>query len=347
MKRDKSEKYEEMVIRLGRQLASRMMLQNIGQKELAKRIGQSQATVSNLINGKTDSSMKNLFLAFEALGSNPLEEIRHAVTNLAKTVQAETALGGTLINNPDDPVFIGQKGTFFIYFCATDKYEKQIVRGLLNIVEESGSCTAELRIGNNVSSDSGFEFSAKDKIYKGDVYISPLQKAVFINLKSEKLGEMCQIVCPLLNIQDEDRKLKCNMGVATTISAGANNRMPTAHRIFMVRNKLTMEEEREIQGQLLLNKDRIHISEERFKEMCNKEHPGKEFIKCFEKHRTMQEYYEIDEGSFKRILEQDPTGFRDVCMLRLYSDAPRNNKISSKVIGSIFHGLHFQRRKNS
>ena len=43
MKRDKSEKYEEMVIRLGRQLASRMMLQNIGQKELAKRIGQSQA----------------------------------------------------------------------------------------------------------------------------------------------------------------------------------------------------------------------------------------------------------------------------------------------------------------
>ena len=108
-----------------------------------------------------------------------------------------------------------------------------------------------------------------------------------------------------------------------------------------------MEEEREIQGQLLLNKNRIHISEERFKEMCNKEHPGKEFIKCFEKHRTMQEYYEIDEGSFKRILEQDPTGFRDVCMLRLYSDAPRNNKISSKVIGSIFHGLHFQRRKNS
>lgn len=79
MNERESKKYEELVKRLGRQLASRMKLENVEQSELAKRIGQSQSTISNIVNGKTDTSIKKIFMAFEALGADPLEEIRYAV----------------------------------------------------------------------------------------------------------------------------------------------------------------------------------------------------------------------------------------------------------------------------
>ena len=68
MKKKKSENYEKLASSLGRQLASRMKLQNVGQSELAERIGQSQSTISNIITGKTDTSIKNIFFAFEELG---------------------------------------------------------------------------------------------------------------------------------------------------------------------------------------------------------------------------------------------------------------------------------------
>ena len=87
MKKKKSENYEKLASSLGRQLASRMKLQNVGQSELAERIGQSQSTISNIITGKTDTSIKNIFFAFEALGLDPIEEIRHAISD--KTVSAK------------------------------------------------------------------------------------------------------------------------------------------------------------------------------------------------------------------------------------------------------------------
>lgn len=341
MNERESKKYEELVKRLGRQLASRMKLENVEQSELAKRIGQSQSTISNIVNGKTDTSIKKIFLAFEALGADPLEEIRYAVIkNTTSVIDNNTVSDSVLISRPDNPAFRGQKGLFYIYFCSTDKYENEIVHGVLNIDEEGDNCTAELRIGNNIFSKSGFGAVSKDKIYKGNVSISILQKAVFINLTSEKLGERCQIICPHLSINDDKRKLKCNMGVATTISAGAHNRIPTVHRIFMTRDKLSEIGEREIHGQLLLNKDRIHISEEKFLEMCEKENPGNKFVECFEQHSLKQVYYEINEDSFKDLLVQDATGFHDLSIMRLYSDAPRNNKISSSMVGNLFHGLY-------
>lgn len=301
MKKKKSENYEKLASSLGRQLASRMKLQNVGQSELAERIGQSQSTISNIITGKTDTSIKNIFFAFEALGLDPIEEIRHAISD--KTVSAkDTVMSDELINDPGDPIFIGQTGIFFTYFPSTSGYEEQLVRGVLNITEEEGRCVAELRIGNNVLPKSGFDSTAEDKIYKGDVSISKLQSAVFINLQSEKLGEICQIICPFLNIQDKRRDLKCNIGIASTICAGAEKRIPTIHRIFMTRDKLTAEEEREIHGQLLLTKDYIRISEKRFQEMCEKEQIGNAFLECFRKYRTKLDYYEIKENSFDDLL---------------------------------------------
>lgn len=343
MGKKKSENYEKLAKRLGRQLASRMTLQNIEQDELAKKIGQSQSTISNIIRGKTDSSMKNIFLAFEALGLDPLEEIRHAVSNKSMSAK-ETRISERLINDPNDPVFIGKMGKFYTYFHSTREYETQIVRGILSINEEAGRCIAELRIGNNILPQNGFDSSTEDKIYKGTVHISNLQNAVFINLKNEELGEICQIICPFLSIQGKKKYLQCNIGVVTTCSAGAEQRVPTMHRIFMTRNKLNSLEEREIQGQLRLTKEHLYISEKRFQEMCEKEQPGEEFLNCFQRHCSKQMYYEIKESNFEDLLIQKPTGFRDICMLKLYSEAFWNNKVSSGMVGSIFHGLDFQKK---
>lgn len=337
--------YELLTSRLGKRIREEMARQNIDQASLAGKIGQSQAAISNIITGKTNVSMKTVFLAMEALEMDPLKELEYCsrdsshapARNLDLFSKQLREMTRDFISSPSCKEFNGQLGTFHIYFHSTNSHENKVLHGTLELRPIDGQCLATLDLICNKDAEDADD---GHKLYTGAAFISLPQQAVYILLASNKLSELCFLIYPYNRILSARSSLECTMAISVTISAGIDSRLPTAHRIFLSRRKLDEKSIHLIRGQLLLNKSMILISKEAFEEMRTHEHLHSEFLHYIMNHCDKGSYYAIEEIPFKNLTHNGKTSyFHDLCILRSYSSAPKNNKINPQVIAKIYHEI--------
>lgn len=316
------------------------------QKALAAKAGLSQSTVSNMISGKKEATIKEIFTLMELLDMEPLKVLADCIGDASvpdslaydakptgpAPLDRLLCLDG-FITDPGAEEFHGQAGEFHTYFLATNRYDDSCVRGILRLEEKYGRCAASLEL---VAEAEPTKEQGEKKLYHGFAVISSKQKAVYILLAGNDVSELCFLSYPHQAILAKRRRLECTMAVAATVSSGADSRRPTIHRMFLSRRALTAEAEEQIRGQLKLNHSSIMILKKNFLAVCAEASLSPEFIDRFMKACKTAEYYEIDEGSLKELEKTSHTYFRDLSFLRKYSTAPKNNKIHTGTIGDIF-----------
>lgn len=336
--------YEYLMKGLGKRIYSEMHRLGLDQKELALQSRQSQATISNIISGKTSVSMKTVFEVMQVLNLDPLVELEYCSR---RTEQSEVSLQNPITNlltsnsqqliyDPNHIAFHGQLGHYYTYFHSTNPNSSRLIRGDLTMYEEQQLCRVKMQIN---AGDTSSPADKEIKIYTGYAFISLIQKAVYVLLTNEFIGEMSFLIFPYQQILTKGRRIECTMAMALTVSSGVDSRLPTAHRIFLSRKLLDSDSEKLIMAQLLMNKSMIRISESQYREMLLKEHMNRDFINYFQHHMSKTTYYEIDEDIFKQFIRKIPETYQDICMLREYSTAPKNMKISENAISRIFHRI--------
>lgn len=332
------EEYTFLVEKLGKRIEREMEYRGIDQKKLANLSKLSQATISNIISGKTVVSIKKIFQILECLELDPLKEVANCLSDFHdKRESLENSIlrleqTSKFICNCQNQAFHGYLGRYNMYFVSTNPYENKCIHGDIRIFESRKVCQVELRLETE---KEGGNF----KIYRGYMLISELQQAVYIILFSEELGEINFLSFPYKPILTHKRRLECTMALAVTVSSGISTRVPTAHRVFLSRNEISAEKEELIRGQLLMNKSLIRISKKKFEELKKSGAIAVEFIDEFLKFKTEEEYYEIEEKSFKQLMRKDSKYYKDICMLRDASIAAKNNKINIGTIADIFHNI--------
>lgn len=330
--------YTFLVKRLGERIEREMEYRGIDQKELADLLKVSQATISNVISGKTVVSIKKIFQILECLELDPLKEVSNCLSDFHdKREGLENSIlrleqTSKFICNCQNQAFHGYLGRYNMYFVSTNPYENKCIHGDLRIFESRKVCQVELQLETE-EEEENFKF------YRGYMLISELQQAAYIILFSEDLGEMNFLSFPYKPILTPKRRLECTMALAVTVSSGISTRVPTAHRIFLSREKIFAEKEELIRGQLLMNKSLIRISKKNFEELKKNGLIAAEFIDEFLKFKTEEEYYEIEEKSFKQLMRNDSKYYKDICRLRDASTAAKNNKINIGTIADIFHNI--------
>lgn len=339
-----SGQYEQLSAYLGERISEEMKRRRVDQISLAQKSGQSQSTISHIVSGKTNVSMKTVFLVMEALGMNPLQEISHCCQEETPRPDAlehvyedvSRSASKTLICDPSSSLFNGQLGNYYIYFHSTNQHEDKCLHGTLNLRADGERCAAELELFPQEPKESG---EPDRKIYRGYVFLSPIQNAVYIFLFNEQIGEICFLAYPYHQILSTRVMLECTMAMVVTISAGIDSRVPTAHRMFLTRTMLDEKEEQQIRGQLRMNKSLIRISKDTFDTICRGNRLSQAFEDFFKDNAKTREYYEIEEDSLKQLARDGIEYFQDLCTLREYSDAPKNNKINKGVISRIYRKM--------
>lgn len=337
--------YSLLLKQLGIRIQTEIKKQNLDQKTLSSKCNISQPTISNIINGQDNVSFKKYFALMENLEMDPFNEISNCAISLSSDsspfiynnfqsfVQNASE---NFVYDPDHIVFNGQTGKFHTIFYSTNRNENQFIEGTLHLFSHNNRCLAEMEIIIPNKQNENID----RKFYKGMAVISTLQKAVYILLINDILGEMCFLSYPYNQILRQSSHLECTMAMVVTISSGIDGRLPTAHRMFLSRKELDENSKQLLLGQLLLNKSLIQISLDSFNKICGNKEISSEFIQCFNQHCTHKEYYEIDENHFNALFHDKTnknTYFHDLCTLRSNSTAPKNNKINNGSINNIFH----------
>ncbi|MCC8050880.1 MAG: helix-turn-helix domain-containing protein [Clostridiales bacterium] len=334
--------YSALLKRLGNEIQKEMRYQNIDQTELSVRSGLSQSTISNMINGKENVSMKKYFWVMETLQIDAIAMLTHCSDELQSSMSNEESAKPfcfpdeswkNFISDPDDFAFNGQLGKFHSLFHSTNRHDDKLIRGTLSLYPKYGKCQAELEI---LVENNSKDIPDGKKKYIGTAVISIIQKAVYLLLVNEAIGELCFLTYPYMQILGSDTSLECTMALALTVSSGVDSRMPTAHRMFLSRRKCDQKAEELISAQLMMNKSLIRIDSREFDAIRNKNGFSEEFINVFYKHYAKKEYYEIDEDIFKQLIRENKKFFEDLCILRGHSTSPKNNKISGTAINDIY-----------
>lgn len=330
---------------LGKRIKEEMVALSIDQKTLAQRSEQSQSTISNIVSGKTNVSMKTIFYVMEILGMDPLLELgtySNNITNPPKVSDSpasslEFKLSPNLIYDPANIAFRGQTGHFYVYFHSTNPHDTHMIRGDLTLFQENDFCRVKLQINTEPHlSENGKDYY---KTYDGYAFISPLQHSIYIILMNHSIGELSFLIYPYDQILRDHSQLECTIAMALTVSAGLDSRLPTSHRIFLSRKLLDSEAEKHVSSQLLMNKSVIRISKENFEKMVATENLRPDFLSYCEKHFNKEMYFEIEEDMLKKFIRSNLSYFEDLCTLRRYTNAPKNNKINESITSYIYHWL--------
>lgn len=191
-----------------------------------------------------------------------------------------------------------------------------------------GGCKTTLKLftGDKKKVDGKDQEVVKE--YSGEFVISIPMQSCYCFLKNAQMDEQCFFVFHHWHIFNND--LLCRVAAAATTSAGGNRR-PTIHRIYMCRDKLSIDEQKYIRGQLRLNDSEILVSKKRYKQMISEQNIPEEFCRIFEQEAKIEEYYSVAEAKLINCEIVDKEFAKVISLLRDYSVAPKYNKVSMKT----------------
>ena len=291
----------------------------------------SQGTISNLIRGEAkDIKLSSLISLCKGLGVS-FEDIMPG-TQMEKEGE----------NRKDKPIGIDKKiykgypGTYYTYFFPTISNKEDLLRGKLKIGDpaENGTCSAHMKLyTGDIKTDENGKSEEIIKEYKGEFSISIPMQSGYCILKNDQSDECCFLIFHHFYLLNND--LKCRVAVAATTSAGGNRR-PTIHRIYLSRDRLNVQGEKFIRGQLRLNESEILITKEAYAEMLKKEEIPEKFAEIFEKEAKLESYYTVVEARLTNCGISKEEFARVISLLRDYSVSPKYNKVSMKTDEFVF-----------
>lgn len=241
-----------------------------------------------------------------------------------------------LVNRKTDPMFSPWFGTFHCYFFSTLSNEDTCFHGILEIpkLPMDGCCHVKF----------SFDFGVKKKqtkAYYGQLVLSrkPNGGAYCTLVNHDDLGEISFLLManPVVN----HGGVCCVVALVATISGGKDTKHPCAERMIISRIELNGARFEWIKAHLLLNDKNIRISERAFLDMLDDDSTPQEFKQAFKMESPFDEQplstylskTAIIPESWVKSLTNFSAEDRQLIidLLRLYSAAPKYNKIKQKT----------------
>lgn len=233
------------------------------------------------------------------------------------------------ILDSSNPAYCGYLGEYHIYFLPTTPTSNNAyIHGklFLDTDSQTNRCNATL----NIETGEIINEQKVIKTYTGNFIISERQRCAYCTLISKSLGEICMLMFKhdYLN----NNPLYCTMANAITSSAG-KLRHPTVHRICLCREELTEIALRHLIGELRMTDNKFFISAQNLRIFFS---TIPDISSDFENKihniidSTENTYYMISERDFLTpILNMESV--RNVALLKSYSEAPENLKITNET----------------
>lgn len=314
---------------------------NLSQGRLSSLTGIAQPTISKIFSGEIKMSISHIAKFCKSLNIDPGEVVTFNNEKTQTISNDEYKSDGIFAINPSHWAFRGYFGKYNVYFKSTISTEENILHGVLEFSpsKDNKSCVADLLLYTGKNKEG----NKITKHYTGELLISLSMSSCYCTLISQELGEMCFFVFDYMSINTED--LVSRMACALTTSAGGN-RCPTMHRLLICKDELDIsnkesEDFKFLSGHLKLNSSDIIISESKLSEIenCEKRSDIKDVIKKLEKNSEMESFYKIDESLIRKAQYDIDTMIDVISILRNYSIAGFNNKISSKSDEYVYNYL--------
>lgn len=334
---------------IGTKLKEIIFHKKLSQKDIVnlckeKDIKISQATISNALNKPESMSLSTLIKICDGL------DIYMPDLLSADPLDSFDNTKSAFILDPLDDAYSGYLGDFHVYFLPTTNTSSVLVHGQLSFNHEPNTnrCTAIMDL------DTGGRRNNTPilKHYTGNLVISLRQHCAYCTLISKKLGEICLFIFEhdYLN----NNLLYCTMANAVTSSAG-RFRHPTIHRICLTRNALNENAARHLIGELLMINDKFFISEKKLKSFFSSNSVSPDFRRKIENliDHSANQYYMLSEKALQTPLsatESSDAEFefaRNISLLKSYSEASPNNKITIETENILFNLLKGLNQNNS
>ncbi len=245
-----------------------------------------------------------------------------------------------LVNNKVDPKFDPWFGTFHCYFFSTISTEKKCFHGILEIpkLPRDGCCNVKF----------SFKYGKKEsqaKNYYGQLILSrkPNGGAYCTLINHDDLGEISYLLManPVVN----SGSVCCAVALVATISGGKDTKHPCAERMIISRVELGGTRFQLVKAHLLLNDKNICITEQAFLDMLNNDAIPQKFIQSYGVQSEEERPFDrlplssyltraavIPENWVKSLANfSEEEQQKIIDLLRLYSSAPRYNKIKQKT----------------
>ena len=258
----------------------------------------------------------------------------------------------SLTNDISDPMFRPWFGKYYCYFYSTVSDESDCFEGELEIPEAPANGCCHVRFGfvyNQV------ENLRKD--YYGQLVLSKKQDggAYCTLINHDDQGEITYLV--MANPAINNSQVCCVVAFVATISAGKGTKRPCVERMIISRVPLDGKEFEMAKAHLLFNDKRIRITEDNFcKLLENKDLPAT-FKKRFADYKNpfdapfLAEYLPkmaiIPESWVKSLNGYSEHEHQKIIdLIRLYSEAPKYNKIRQKTSETDIYKLFRQKYKS-
>lgn len=228
---------------IGKNIKRCLERKNMTQKEVALRCEEaghhiSQATISNAISGKGNLTIANVLTIAYVLDVN--------IADLVDIVKEDNEINDEMkfflheaeselfIADPKSRFFKNYLGEYNILFYKTTGKEKEFITGKMHFSksEDEKRCRARLIIYAEESENGKGQ---REKEYIGELILSNSMRVAYCYLINYEAGEMCMLVfSQWYSIQ---LPVACIMAAAITTASGSN-RLPTVHRMCLIRKKV-------------------------------------------------------------------------------------------------------------
>ena len=324
-----------------KRLNSAMEAKGWTQRTLEKKSGISQSSISRILNGPDKPDLYKLIKICKALDLKTDEVFSIKQNPYDKAIKKESVF----VTDATHEYFQGYLGEYYAYFYST-KNKGKIHNGIFNIYKDHSSNRCMVSFNFKTGKNDPITKKPVEKSFIGIAKISMNLRALCCEMvDQDNSGDVSYIIF------DHDYMLNqqcaCRLGMVVTICAGLK-RLPVAHKLLICRHKLKREELYYIDGQLKLNDDTIHVSEDdynRFKE--DEKLPdsirclvdgNKDLLVTNPEKKLFYTILEDDIGKREDLPEEDKA--KAISLLRKYSNSKRCKKIGPKSDEFVFEILN-------
>lgn len=242
-----------------------------------------------------------------------------------------------LTNDISDPMFRPWFGKYYCYFFSTLSNENDCFEGELEIPEVPSNGCCHVRFCFVYNQEESLR-----KEYYGQLVLSKKQNggAYCTLINHDDQGEITYLV--MANPTVNNSRVCCVVAFVATISAGKDTKHPCVERMIISRAPLDGKEFEMAKAHLLFNDKHIRIKEDNFRKLLDCKDIPESFRQRFKGYENpfdaplLAEYLPrmayIPESWVKSL-----TGYSEweqqeiIDLLRLYSEAPKYNKIKQKT----------------
>mgnify|MGYP004493222595 CR=1 FL=1 len=310
----------------------------LSQKELSKKSGISQSTISKLMSKKSKFSLDDIIKISKAIDVNLLKiaSASYDMYNDNSLYYSTRSISESdnFVINPSRQAFKGYIGNaYYVYYKSTISSEEKIIEGRLEFSStDDNTCSVNLKIytGN-------YDLNGK-KIYKeyiGNMIISLPLSTCYISLVNQQIGEISYLTFAHMFVFNSD--MLCRMGAVLTTSAGEHKR-PTLHRMLISKVEFDLKDENDalfLDSQLNLNNKNIILSAKNL-ENLEADSNIQQLLDKVSVDKLKSTYYVIDENQLLSSNMNVADKINAINKLRKYSITDKNNKINDYTNSLLF-----------